>query len=145
MKQYNIFRIKEVAKEKGVKCKDLATALGVCPQYVSHLFHGRGIGVGMLLRVATALGVGVRDLIVKSESDVRIVEEAKGMLAEYLRSGNPDPLAVARMIVAIWRIAWPENRPSVMSQFVRPILPLDFDASLCRAYLTDAEAAQFSL
>ena len=66
-----MLRIKEICKERGVKMKDLAEAIGTTPSTLSQQMQG-SISLTRLTKIAEFLDVPVTDLFETIEVQVKI-------------------------------------------------------------------------
>lgn len=82
MEKTNIYRIKEIAKAKGIALGDLALSVGVTRQSISNISNGtQQPAPDLLLKIAKALDTNLPDLLIDTKPD----EASEGI---YINTGN---------------------------------------------------------
>lgn len=83
-----ILRLKEILKERKVTGKELASIVGLSEIGMSNIVKGQSLPrEDVLLRIASALDIDIRELFIstKSDTNTEILNKAKDIV-EYLKT-----------------------------------------------------------
>ncbi len=68
-----MYRIKEIAKEKGLQLKEVAEKIGVEPNTISRINNGESTTVERLQKIAEVLNVSVKDLFAGDSPVIHLI------------------------------------------------------------------------
>lgn len=133
-------RIKEILKEKGLFCRDVAEKTGKRAQYISGIVNGgKPLSLNTLLMVADALDVEFADLFESSRQSAAEMELISLFIQESAFPSDGNPAFAARLLNSIHKVFFREKWKAFVADVMKNPQTREF-VGKCRPYLSKATA-----